>query len=187
MQEACSDVARHDILIGHNTVYCKLCDHSRWKSFTVFVDRLVLWKFSSEIACAIGLGHARLLFNYESFPETYSLVLQQRNLNYLQLYGIRLLHSKSTLKKYLVAPYFSYSINFPFASNLVLGGNLWTKVVLSWTKMGDNLWNEYWVTKSIHFFKVHMNYVILYYTYIPLTWKNGCQILCFSMWYFKHS
>ena len=53
---------------------CKLCNipyianHARWKSFTVFTDRSVPWNFSSNIGCAIGFGHARLLCNRESFP-----------------------------------------------------------------------------------------------------------------------
>ena len=52
---------------------------SRWKSFAVFADRSVLQNFSSEIACAVGLGDARLLSNHESFPANYNLVLQPRN------------------------------------------------------------------------------------------------------------
>ena len=52
---------------------------SRWKSFAVSTDRLVLQNFSSEIACAIGLGHARLPSNHECFPVDYSLVLQPWN------------------------------------------------------------------------------------------------------------
>ena len=40
----------------------------RWKSFAVYADRSVLRNFTSEIACAVDLGHARLLSNRESFP-----------------------------------------------------------------------------------------------------------------------
>ena len=45
-----------------------IANRSRWKSFVVFVDRLVPQNFPSEIACAVGLGHARLPSNCESFP-----------------------------------------------------------------------------------------------------------------------
>ena len=38
----------------YNTPY--IANHSRWKSFAIFVDRLVPQNFSSEIACAIALA-----------------------------------------------------------------------------------------------------------------------------------
>ena len=38
---------------------------------------------NSEIACAIGLGHARLLSNCKYFPVNYSLVLQLQNFSTL--------------------------------------------------------------------------------------------------------
>ena len=52
---------------------------SRWKSFVVFTDRSVPQNFSSEIACALGLGHERPPSNCKSFPANYSLVLQLWN------------------------------------------------------------------------------------------------------------
>ena len=49
----------------------------------VFADRSVLQNFSSEIACAVGLGHAILLSNLKSFPANYKLVLQLQNFSTL--------------------------------------------------------------------------------------------------------
>ena len=53
-----------------------IANRSRWKSFVVFMDGSVLQNFSSETACTIGFGHARLPSNCESVPVNYSLVLQ---------------------------------------------------------------------------------------------------------------
>ena len=50
-----------------------------WKSFVVFVDQLVPQNFSSEIACAVALGHERLLSNRKNFLMNYNLVLQLQN------------------------------------------------------------------------------------------------------------
>ena len=46
-------------LLYYNTIYCKL--------FKDFADQLVL---RNKIACAVGLGHARLLSNHKSFQQT---------------------------------------------------------------------------------------------------------------------
>ena len=56
-----------------------IANHSRWKSFAVFVDRSVPRNFSNEIAFAVGLSHARPPSNHESFPVNKNLVLQLRN------------------------------------------------------------------------------------------------------------
>ena len=64
----------------------------RWKSFMVFVDRLVTMKLSSEIACAVGFGHARLPSNHKCFPANYSLfshTVKLFHFKWFAIYGIR--------------------------------------------------------------------------------------------------
>ena len=52
-----------------HTVYCK---SFKVEKLCGFMDRSVTVKLSSEIACAIGFGHTRLLSNHKCFPANFS-------------------------------------------------------------------------------------------------------------------
>ena len=60
-----------------NTIYCKSFEVDKFRGFRGSIGNHEI--FSSEIDCAIGLGHARLPSNHECFPANYSLVLQPWN------------------------------------------------------------------------------------------------------------
>ena len=57
-----------------------IANHSRWKSFVVFVDQLVNTNFSSELVIILLYNtYTRLPCNHECFPVNYSSFLQSWN------------------------------------------------------------------------------------------------------------
>ena len=67
------DITVCAILIALSDIPCtSIANGSQWTSFAVFVHRSVVANFSSENACAICFGYARLTSSRESFLENYS-------------------------------------------------------------------------------------------------------------------
>ena len=91
----------------------------------------------SEIACAISLGHTRLLSNSECFPANYSLVLQPRN-----FFTLNDLQYKVILPRWVQLHWCCYDrVMTPPIEPLLIIITLYV-VVNNCTRSGDILWSS---------------------------------------------